>query len=66
MFKCIQHVVLEQLLIGHANLDGHTGGAVLAVPAFDKGYVDGTATAARAQVEGPRGPEKGDAISRVV
>ncbi|KAK2193478.1 hypothetical protein NP493_12g04016 [Ridgeia piscesae] len=33
VFECIQHKVLEELLVGHAHLHWHAGWTVLPVPA---------------------------------
>lgn len=51
---------------GGARLDRVALGAVLVEPRVDEGHVDGAARVARAEVEGARRPQQGDARRRVV
>lgn len=62
----VQHKVLEQLLIAHADFDGLPGRTVLLVPALHQRYVNGTPRTAGARVERTRRPQQGDTVGRVV
>ena len=62
----VQHVVLEQLLVGHANFDGLSGRAVLAVPRLHQRHIEGSTRESRTQIKRTRSPQKGNAVGRVV
>ena len=62
----VEDVVLEQLLVGDAHLDGVRGRAVLAVPGLDERHVEGAARASRPLVVGAARPEQRDPVRRVV
>ena len=62
----IEHVVLKQLLVADPHFDGLTGGAVLPVPRFDQGDVEGASGPSRSGVKGTRGPQQRDAVGCVV
>ena len=62
----VEDVVLEQLLVADSHFDGLACGAVLPVPRLDQGHVKGAPAPARPEVEGPRGPQEGDPVGRIV
>ena len=62
----VEDVVLEQLLVGDADLDGLAWRAVLHVPVLDQRDVLGAAHVARPLVERVRRPVQRDAVGRRV
>ena len=62
----VQHVVLEQLLVRHANFDGLSGRAMLAVPHIHQRHIEGSTRESRAQIKRTRSPQKRNAVGRIV
>mmetsp|Transcript_39335 Transcript_39335/g.83814 ORF Transcript_39335/g.83814 Transcript_39335/m.83814 type:complete len:530 (-) Transcript_39335:36-1625(-) len=64
--ELIKNPHLQELLVGHSDLHGVVGGAMLLVPLADQGHILGTSHVAAAKVEWPWGPVKRDAVGRGV
>ena len=53
----VEHVVLQQFLIRHANFDGLSGRAVLSVPGLHQRHVEGSTRESGAQIERTGSPQ---------
>lgn len=62
----IQDVVLEQLLVAHADFDRLARWTMLTVPRFHQRHVKSSTHSAGPHVKRPRGPQKGNAISSII